>query len=103
MVKRRLQLGWRGWLTDKLIGQWMRDGRHYLVTHIPGQHDNPDGRIAEDVRISTEYAIDLLHTMFYCLLLLISFTEILWTLSGSVTMDLALPKFRSKAIWSGWP
>ncbi|ATG88721.1 ABC transporter ATP-binding protein/permease [Methylomonas koyamae] len=90
VVKRRLQLGWRGWLTDKLIGQWMRDGRHYLVTHIPGQHDNPDGRIAEDVRISTEYAIDLLHTMFYCLLLLISFTEILWTLSGSVTMDLGI-------------
>lgn len=90
VVKRRLQLGWRGWLTDKLIGQWMRDGRHYLVTHIPGQHDNPDGRIAEDIRISTEYAIDLLHTMFYCLLLLISFTEILWTLSGSVALDLGI-------------
>ncbi|WP_186289550.1 ABC transporter ATP-binding protein/permease [Methylomonas koyamae] len=90
VIKRRLQLGWRGWLTDKLIGQWMRDGRHYLVTHIPGQHDNPDGRIAEDVRISTEYAIDLLHTMFYCVLLLVSFTEILWTLSGSVAIDLGI-------------
>ncbi|WKJ92698.1 ABC transporter ATP-binding protein/permease [Methylomonas montana] len=90
VIKRRLQLGWRGWLTDQLIGQWMRDGRHYLVTHIPGQHDNPDGRIAEDIRISTEYAIDLLHTVFYCLLLLISFTEILWTLSGTVTLNLGL-------------
>lgn len=90
VVKRRLQLSWRGWLTDKLIGQWMRDGRHYLVTHLPGQHDNPDGRIAEDVRISTEYAIDLLHTFFYCVLLLTSFTEILWTLSGTVTVDLGL-------------
>lgn len=90
VIKRRLQLGWRGWLTDQLIGQWMRDGRHYLVTHIPGQHDNPDGRIAEDIRISTEYAIDLLHTIFYCLLLLISFTEILWTLSGTVTLNLGV-------------
>jgi putative ATP-binding cassette transporter len=90
VVKRRLQLSWRGWLTDKLIGQWMRDGRHYLVTHLPGQHDNPDGRIAEDVRISTEYAIDLLHTFFYCVLLLTSFTEILWTLSGTVTLSLGL-------------
>ncbi|MBD9354295.1 ABC transporter ATP-binding protein/permease [Methylomonas albis] len=90
VIKRRLQLSWRGWLTDKLIGQWMRDGRHYLVTHIPGQHDNPDGRIAEDIRISTEYAIDLLHTFFYCFLLLTSFTEILWTLSGTVTLNLGL-------------
>ena len=89
-VKRRLQLGWRGWLTDKLIGQWMVDGRHYLVTHIAGQHDNPDGRIAEDIRISTEYAIDLLHTLLYCLLLFISFTSILWTLSGTVALNLGL-------------
>lgn len=87
-VKRRLQLDWRGWLTDRLLGQWMKDGRHYLVTHIPGNHDNPDGRIAEDIRITTEYALDLLHTLFYCVLLLISFTEILWTLSGTVTLDL---------------
>lgn len=89
-VKRRLQLDWRGWLTDKLIGQWMHDGRHYLVTHIAGQHDNPDGRIAEDIRIATEYAIDLLHTLFFCILLLVSFTQILWTLSGTVTLDLGL-------------
>ncbi|MGZ4958531.1 MAG: ABC transporter ATP-binding protein/permease [Methylomonas sp.] len=90
-VKRRLQLDWRGWLTDKLIGQWMHDGRHYLVTHIAtGQHDNPDGRIAEDIRISTEYALDLLHTLLYCTLLLVSFTKILWTLSGTVTVDLGL-------------
>lgn len=89
-VKRRLQLDWRGWLTDKLISQWMYDGRHYLVTHIQGQHDNPDGRIAEDIRISTEYAIDLLHTLFFCVLLLVSFTQILWTLSGTVTLNLGI-------------
>jgi vitamin B12/bleomycin/antimicrobial peptide transport system ATP-binding/permease protein len=90
MVKRRIQLDWRGWLTDKLISQWMKEGRHYLVTHIPGEHDNPDGRIAEDVRISTEYAIDLLHSLTYSLLMLISFTEILWDLSGTVTLNLGL-------------
>jgi putative ATP-binding cassette transporter len=89
-IKRRLQLDWRGWLTDRLIGQWMREGRHYLVTHISGEHDNPDGRIAEDIRIATEYAIDLLHTLLFCLLLLISFTEMLWVLSGTVSLNLGL-------------
>lgn len=90
MVKRRIQLDWRGWLTDKLIGQWMFQGRHYLVTHIPGKHDNPDGRIAEDVRIATEYAIDLIHSLFYSALLLASFTQILWDLSGTVILDLGI-------------
>lgn len=102
-VKRRLQLEWRGWLTDKLISQWMHEGRHYLVTHInvPGSHDNPDGRIAEDVRISTEFAIDLFHTLLYCILLLISFTEILWTLSGTVTLNLGIieMQIRGHLVW----
>jgi vitamin B12/bleomycin/antimicrobial peptide transport system ATP-binding/permease protein len=89
-IKRRLQMGWRGWVTDKLLGKWMFDGRHYLVTHIEGQHDNPDGRIAEDIRIATEYAIDLLHSLLFCILLLVSFTSILWNLSGTINLDLAL-------------
>jgi vitamin B12/bleomycin/antimicrobial peptide transport system ATP-binding/permease protein len=89
-VKRRLQLEWRQWLTDKLIGQWMHDGHHYLISHIQGEYNNPDGRIAEDIRIATESAIDLFHTLLYCVLLLISFTEILWTLSGTITVDIGL-------------
>jgi len=87
-VKRRLQLDWRSWLTHHLIGKWMTDGRHYLVTHIQGTHDNPDGRIAEDIRIATEAAIDLCHSLVYCSLVLISFTKILWALSGTVTLNL---------------
>ena len=100
-VKRRLQLDWRQWLTNRLIGRWMHDGRHYLVTHIEGHHDNPDGRIAEDIRIATEYAIDLLHTLLFCSLLLISFTEILWSLSGTVTLDLGLfsVPFEGHLVW----
>lgn len=86
-VKRRLQVGWRDWLTRAVADGWMRDGRHYQVTFIPGEHDNPDGRIAEDVRITTEYAIDLAHSLFYVALLAGSFAGILWVLSG----DLAVP------------
>lgn len=89
-IKRRLQLDWRSWLTHHLIGKWMTEGRHYLVTHIQGEgaHDNPDGRIAEDIRIATEAAIDLCHSLIYCSLVIISFSKILWTLSGTVTLNL---------------
>ena len=92
-IKRSLQLDWRNWLTSRLISQWMKDGRHYLVTHIQNPesaHDNPDGRIAEDVRIATESAIDLSHSLIFCLLLLVSFTKILWSLSGKITIDVGL-------------
>ncbi|MFA5983003.1 MAG: ABC transporter ATP-binding protein/permease [Methylococcaceae bacterium] len=87
--KRRLQIDWRTWLTNHLSARWMHEGHHYLITHVEGgKHDNPDGRIAEDARIATESAIDLCHSLFYSLLLLVSFTKILWSLSGVVTLDL---------------
>jgi putative ATP-binding cassette transporter len=92
-VKRNLQLGWRRWLTKTILDDWMRDGRHYQVTHMPGEHDNPDGRIAEDIRITTEYAVALFHSLLYCLLLLISFTEILWTLSGPAEFSIGAYQF----------
>jgi putative ATP-binding cassette transporter len=80
-VKRRLQIGWRAWLSRQVEHNWMTAGRHYQIGYLPGRHDNPDGRIAEDIRNATEYAIDLGHSLFYDLLLLVSFTQILWTLS----------------------
>lgn len=88
LVKRRLQYEWRRWLTGRLLGEWMAEGRQYQITYLPGEHDNPDGRIAEDIRITTEYAVDLAHSFLYCLLLLLSFTQILWALSGSPTVGL---------------
>ena len=87
-LKRQLQMGWRKWLTRSILSGWMTAGHHYQVTHLPGEHDNPDGRIAEDVRIVTEYALDLAHSLLYCLLLLISFTKILWSLSGMVHLQI---------------
>jgi putative ATP-binding cassette transporter len=88
-VKRSLQIGWRSWLTERVSSKWMNQGRQYQVIFMPGEHDNPDGRIAEDIRIVAEEAIQLLHSLFYSFLLLISFTQILWTLSGTLTFSLA--------------
>lgn len=96
MVKRRLQMGWREWLSRKLLADWLRRGRHHQIAYLPGDHDNPDGRIAEDIRIAAEMAIDLGHSLTYCAMLLLSFTNILWMLSGRIPvtafgMELSVP------------
>jgi putative ATP-binding cassette transporter len=82
LVRRHLQLDWRRWLTARVIGDWMEDARHYQADLIPGDHANPDARIAEDIRIATEVAIELAGSLLYCALLLVSFVGILWSLSG---------------------
>jgi putative ATP-binding cassette transporter len=87
-VKRRWQVAWREWLTERVIGEWMAQGRHYQLGQALGSPDNPDGRIAEDIRIATEYAIDLAHSAFYSMLTLFTFVGILWSLSGVVTITL---------------
>lgn len=87
-VKRRLQFGWRAWVTDRLLSGWMSKGRHYALSLLPGDHTNPDGRIAEDIRIATEAAVELANSLVYCALILGTFLSILWGLSGTVAVTL---------------
>lgn len=91
-VKRNLMVSWREWLTDYVLSRWMNSGRHYLISPMPIEHDNPDGRIAEDCRVATEDAVSLGHSLFYSILMLVSFTKVLWSLSGVVTLDLGVVK-----------
>ena len=86
LTRRALQLGWRRWLTGRLFRTWMDDAHHYQASLIPGNHANPDGRIAEDVRIATEGAIDLASSLLYCVLHLMTFVGILWSLSGWIPL-----------------
>lgn len=119
-TKRRLQFAWRVWLTKTTLSVWMAEGRHYQLGLIAGDHDNPDGRIAEDIRVTTESAVDLGQALFYCILLFVTFVDVLWTLSGVVHVGIggtviAIPGFMvfialtysaigtSMALWAGLP
>ena len=82
-IKRWLQLDWRQWLTRRLLDAWLSDRHLYQLRFTVGDHDNPDGRIAEDIRIATESAIGLAHSLLFSLLILGSFADILSSVSGS--------------------
>ncbi len=84
MVKRWLQIDWRAWLTERLTSRWLDEARHYRLNFSTGEHDNPDQRIAEDIRIATESAIALAHSLTFSLLTLGMFANILWSVSGSI-------------------
>jgi putative ATP-binding cassette transporter len=124
-TKRRLQFAWRVWITKNTLSVWMAQGRHYQLGLIAGDHDNPggdnpDGRIAEDIRVTTESAVDLGQALFYCILLFGTFVAVLWTLSGVIHVEIggtviAIPGFMvfvaliysaigtSLALWAGFP
>ncbi|MCC7273384.1 MAG: ABC transporter ATP-binding protein/permease [Alphaproteobacteria bacterium] len=85
--KRRLQLGWRRWLTHRMVDAWMLAGHQHQLALMPGDHSNPDARIAEDIRLLTESAFELANSLLYCILVLVSFVSILWVLSGTIVVS----------------
>ncbi len=87
-TKMRLQVDWRVWITDRLIADWLVAGRPgRLVAMGPG-YDNPDQRIAEDVRLATESAVDFADGIFSALLTLACFVGVLWSLSGWLRVEI---------------
>lgn len=86
VVKRWLQIDWRYWMTEQLVGNWMINGRHYRLLYQPGEHDNPDQRIAEDIRVVADSAIGMAHTFVFSLMILGLFADILWSVSGAVAL-----------------
>lgn len=87
-VKRRLQINWRAWLSSVTLLRWLDAGRQYQLGMIGDEVDNPDGRIAEDIRVSTELAVEFAQSLLQCVLQLFTFLGVLWILSGSMPVRL---------------
>ena len=92
-VKQLLQLRWRRWLTARLVDQWLEDGRHYQLNFIDTGIDNPDQRISENAKHTTEMALDLGLGIFDKTITLLSFIGILWTVSGALHVAVGTVEF----------
>ncbi len=83
-MQEMLKVRFREWLTRHLLDQWLVGGRAYRLG-LAGQIGvNPDQRIEEDTRKLAELTAGLGVGLFQALLLLVSFTGILWALSANV-------------------
>ena len=51
-----MQRRWRAWLNNHLLDRWLTNGRYYQLNLVGGDHKNPEYRIAEDVRVATEFS-----------------------------------------------
>src|SRR5437773_629779 len=87
-VKQLLQLRWRRWLTAKLVDRWLAEGRYYQLGFIEAGVDNPDQRISENTKHTTEQAVEFSLGIFEKAVTLISFIGILWMVSGALDVTL---------------
>ncbi len=79
-----LLIEWRGWLTDRYLADWLKDRAYYRLQLLEGATDNPDQRIAEDLRLFVDETLSLSLGLLSAVVTLASFVAILWTLSGAL-------------------
>jgi putative ATP-binding cassette transporter len=81
-----IQRRWRAWLTSSVLTRWLTNGRYYQLNLVGGDHDNPEYRIAEDLRVATDSPVDFLAGVTSALLSAATFIVVLWTIGGALTV-----------------
>ncbi|MDT0349707.1 ABC transporter ATP-binding protein/permease [Pseudonocardia charpentierae] len=85
-LQQRLVIRWRVWLNNHVVGDWL-DGRAYhRGRYTRSSVDNPDQRIQEDVASMPAVSMSLATGAVGSLVALVSFTLILWQLSGPLVL-----------------
>jgi putative ATP-binding cassette transporter len=88
-----LQIRWRRWLTQRYIDNWLSGGNHYRMQLLGDAADNPDQRIAEDIKqfidgTGNTGILTLGLGLLNSVVTLISFIVILWTLSATAPLHI---------------
>jgi vitamin B12/bleomycin/antimicrobial peptide transport system ATP-binding/permease protein len=81
-----LRIRWRSFLNSIYVGEWLIDGVHYRMQLTGTEADNPDQRIAEDLRKYVDNTYSLAIGLLTQSATLVSFIAILWTLSRDLTL-----------------
>jgi putative ATP-binding cassette transporter len=83
-VNQWLQIRWRRWLTDRYLKEWLAERTYYRMQLTGANTDNPDQRIAEDLKLFVDSTLDLVLGGLNALVTLVAFLAILWGLSGTL-------------------
>ena len=88
-VRMLIQRRWRSWLTKALIARWLANGRYYQLNLIGGDHQNPEARLSEDMRIATESPVDFVAGVIAAFVSASTFIVVLWTIGGALRLPIA--------------
>ena len=81
-----------------MLDQWIKSGRYYQLNLVSGDHQNPEGRLTEDLRTATDAPVDFAVGVVSATLSAMTFITVLWNIGGSLTIplggaDVTIPGF----------
>ncbi len=85
-AKLAFDIRWRVWLTERITGDWMEGRAFYRARFIDNTIDNPDQRIQADTDTFTALSRALALGAVTAVVSVVSFTKVLWDLSGPMTV-----------------
>lgn len=80
------EIRWRLWLTDHVTADWLTGNAYYRNRFIDETIDNPDQRIQADVTSFVATSRSLAFGAISAVVTVISFTKVLWDLSGPLNL-----------------
>lgn len=88
LTRETLQVRWRAWLIERLLGVWLFQNGFYHLQTSRTEPANPEYRIADDTRWATEPLTDLGIGLVIAVLNAAAFISILWSVGGSYTLTI---------------
>ena len=84
---------WRLWLNQRMVGDWLGGTAYHRMRFVRDPVDNPDQRIQQDITSYADDSQSLALGAVSSSVSFVSFTIILWTLSGPLTVfGLQIPR-----------
>jgi putative ATP-binding cassette transporter len=87
-LRQILQLRWRKWVTKHLIDRWLSNRAYYRLQLQNYGAENPEQRIEADIEAFTRQSLVLSIDLITNVVNLISFSVILWSISGVVSVSI---------------
>ncbi|MDX2155039.1 MAG: ABC transporter ATP-binding protein/permease [Hyphomicrobiaceae bacterium] len=87
VTRETLQVRWRAWIVERLVGLWIGRHRFYHLSATHTEPDNPEYRISDDTRWATEPLVDLVIGIFSSVIGAAAFISILWSVGGSLKLS----------------
>lgn len=82
-----LQIRCRAWMTKRYVEHWLTGANHYRMQLLGDAADNPDQRIADDIRLFVEQGLAIGLRVLSAVVSFFSFVFILWVLSDDAPIQ----------------
>lgn len=88
-LENKISLSWRRWMTEHFLSDYLKQRNFYKLNSLTNV-DNPDDRIADDIKYFTERGAVFFPQIIRTIMQVISFTGVLWSISHALTFYIVI-------------